>query len=128
MLLTSEATLQLAVWGIYCLQIKLSSCTCLYMTVFVASHTPMYRRDNFYCMGAVANVAAIINSVIKCSHLRSQVQVCFLPPPAVMRQQHSRLCRLSLPKQRVQSLGCVVSPPFYGLFLLLVYFGLPQPC
>lgn len=74
-MLTREATLK---WSIHYLQITQCSCVC--MCVFVGAHAPI----TCWSQSVVAageqwdGVSAIINSEIKCSHLRSQVRVCFL--------------------------------------------------
>lgn len=95
--LTREATLK---WSIHYLQITPCSrvrarvhvcvCGCTY------SHYMLERALLHLAAGEQWDgVSAIINSEIKCFHLRSQVQVCFLFffPSAIMRQRYRTLCR-----------------------------------
>lgn len=93
-MLTREATLK---WSIHYLQITLCSsiCACVYMFVFVGAHILIIcQRESVFSPGEQwDSVIAIIKSEIKCSHLRSQVQVCFLFSFAIMRLQYRTLCR-----------------------------------
>ena len=126
--LTREATLK---WSIHYLQITPCSCVCMCMFVFVRVHAPItcYREPVCTAGKQWVGITAIINSEIKCSHLRSQVQICFLFFLACYNEAPvQNTMQTSMLEHLLQSLGCFVFPLFYGSFLLLVYFGLPQPC
>lgn len=85
--LTMEAALM---HSICLLQITRSAALQLCVCAHVLN--PLCLRGSYFLLWE--RVSAIINSEIKCSHLRWQVQVCLLcSPPAVMRQQYRALCR-----------------------------------
>lgn len=104
---------------------------CVRVFVFVGARAPITcQREPVLAAGEQWDgVSAIINSEIKCSHLRSQVQVCFLFFSSRYNEAAiQNTMQTSMLEHLLQSLGCFVFPLFYGLFLLLVYFGLPRSC
>lgn len=91
--LTREATLR---WSIHYLQITPCSsvCACVHLCLWVHVFPLHVRQSLFLLRGEQWDgVRTIINSEIKCSHLRSQVQVCFVFSSAIMRLRYRTLCR-----------------------------------
>lgn len=91
-LLTRGATLK---WSIHYLQITPWSCVRARVNVCVCGRTySHYTLQPVLAAGEQWDgVSPIINSEIKHSHLRSQVQVCFPLCSSVMRQWYRTLCR-----------------------------------
>lgn len=58
---------------------QLCACVCVFVFVFVGALPPItcWSEPVFAAGEQWDGVSAIINSEIKCSHLRSQVQLCF---------------------------------------------------
>lgn len=122
--LTREATLK---WSIHYLQITpcsgvcVSACLCLWVHIL-----PLHVRE--CCRGAVGWCQChhqlwdkMFSPKVTSSSLFSFLS-CYNEAAIQNTMQTSMLEHL------LQSLGCFVFPLFYGLFRLLVYFGLPQSC